>query len=407
MVALTIVMALLIHTGSCRGAVNFEKNFMLIGQVFPQECPVQGWLSNEPGFRYILIPTDTDGMSLTIEESRRYVRQYFPRKKGDLFTNFHFVVMPDTNIKPFTYKQITWMKEGFEEHGIGAFVTLGADVSGSYEQEWLSSPLHEVLPTSLYAQSRISGSFTIDILEEDPPILSMFRPFGIEDFTGTSPFSKNSPKEGSTVWADALFPSGIRRAPWLISWKLGLAGGHIWGVSCDLDHQWWWPSGMRYGSTNPYSGDVFLNIVFYSFGRPIPTDISLVHEIRTRFGLYQTQRLMIRGTIEWAERLGANTHKAERALGEVEEIHELAMTQYADGEYEESMNSLGAAMEKAVIALELAYKTKRGAMFYIYVVEWLVTTGALLLSGSVLYTLMIRRRLYRAIDTTRFSRPEE
>jgi hypothetical protein len=314
--------------------------------------------------------------------------------------------MPDTKIRPFTDKQVMWMKEGFEEHGISGFVTIGADLTGDYEREWQISPLHDVLPTDLLTQTRMSGTFTIEILKDDPPILSMFREYKIEEFPGTSPFSKNNPRSGSTVWADARFPLSVR-SPWLISWKLGQEGGHVWVISDDLDAQWWWPGGMRFQSTNPYSADVFLNIAYYSMERPLPTDIVMIHQLRASIGLYRTSRLMIRGTIEWADKLGANTRKAEKALGDVEEFYNRALGQYVTGEYEESMASLEAAMEESERALAVAFKTKQEAMFYIYVVEWLVTTGVLLLSGSVLYTLMVRRRLYREIETTRLERYEE
>jgi hypothetical protein len=152
----------------------------------------------------------------------------------------------------------------------------------------------------------------------------------------------------------------------------------------------------------PYSADIFLNILYYSAGRKLPTDIEIVHQLRTDMGLYETQRLMIRGTIEWAEKLGANVNKAERAMGEVEEIYKEAQGEYAEGEYDAAVLSLGVAMVEAEAALELAFKTKKEAMFYIYAVEWLVTTGTLLISGSIIYTLMIRRRLYREIESTKF-----
>ena len=384
----------------------WDREFLLIGQVFPQECPVPGWLNKEPGLRYRVIPTDTDSLGLKDEDSRRFVRQYFPRTEREFYTTFQFVVMPDTRIAPFTGKQIMWMKESFEKHDVGCFVTVGADLAGSYEQEWINSPLHDVLPTSLKDQYRVGDTFKIVILKDDPPVLSMFRQYDIEKFEGSCPCSRNFPREGSTVWADADYQTQNLRYPWLVSWQLGTEGGHVWTASDDLDHQWWWPGGMRFQSTNPYSGDVFLNIIYYSTGRILPTDIEVVHQLRTSLGLYETQRLMIRGTIEWAEKLGANVNRAERAMGEVEEIYRSALGEYSQGEYDSAVTTLEEAMVEAGAALEIAFKTKQEAMFYIYVVEWLATTGTMLLSGSVLYTLMIRRRLYREVGTTRPVRSE-
>jgi hypothetical protein len=177
-------------------------------------------------------------------------------------------------------------------------------------------------------------------------------------------------------------------------------------ASDDLDCAWWWPEvmkgkGMGGWSMNQYSGDVFLNIVYHSAGRRLPTDIEVVHELRTTIGLYQLQRLMIRGTIEWAEKLGANVNRAERALGEVEDIYERALDEYSEGEYDAAASSMEETMAEAEAALGVAFKTKKEAMLYIYAVEWLVTTGTLLFSSSIIYTLMVRRRLYREVETTR------
>ena len=404
-ICLLCILAICAFPSRASGAI-WEREFLLIGQVFPQECPVPGWLDQEPMLRYTVIPTDTDSMGLSENDSRKFVRQYFPRTQKELNARFQFIVMPDTKISPFTGQQIMWMKEGMESHGIGGFVTVGADLAGAYEWEWINSPLHDVLPSSIKGHYRVGSSFKIVILKEDPPILSMFKQYNIENFVGSCPCSRNYPKEGSTVWADADYIGESIQYPWLTEWKVGTSGGHVWVASDDLDHQWWWPGGMRFQSTNPYSGDVFLNIIYYSAGRVLPDDINVVHSMRRSLSLYQTQRLMIRGTIEWAEKLGANTRRAEIALGDAEEVYKTAVDLYVSGEYDESAAYLEDAVAAAEKAQEVAFRTKEGAMFYIYAVEWLVTTGVLLLSGSVLYSLMVRRRLYREVATTGFRRQE-
>jgi len=50
--------------------------------------------------RYTVIPTDTDSMGLTEEDSRRFVRQYFARTQKEFNSRFQFIVMPDTKISP-------------------------------------------------------------------------------------------------------------------------------------------------------------------------------------------------------------------------------------------------------------------------------------------------------------------
>jgi hypothetical protein len=38
---------------------------------------------------------------------------------------------------------------------------------------------------------------------------------------------------------------------------------------------------------------------------------------------------------------------------------------------------------------------------WVYIIEWFVAVSTLFISGFILWTLMVRRRLYREIDATR------
>lgn len=393
--------------GVACAASDWERNFLLIGQVFPQDCPVAAWLDDEPSFEYVIIGTDPTGMAftgLTPELARKYVRLYFPRTKQELFDRYHFSVFPDANIKPFTSTQIEWMKEAFQENGMSGFITLGGDLANHgrlYFSDWQSSVLHDVLPIRLTAeQDDGPGSFRIRILRDEPAVLSMFKPFGLEEHVAGG-YATPLPREAATVWANAEPLSFGGPTPWLISWRPGPKGGIFWVTADDLDHGWWWPFGLN---PNQYAQDVFLNIVFHSFGRPLPEDIELVHEVRTGFEIFRRSRLLILGTMELAEKFGANTYKVEEAMVELNGLLERARDEYSSGEYQTSLGTLDDAAAEADRILGLAFKLKDEAMFYAYVIQWLVTSGTLLLSGSVLYSLMVRRRLYRDIESTRFGR---
>ncbi len=388
-------------------ATDWERNFLLIGQVFPQDCPVPSWLDDEPSFKYVIIATDPTGVAfsgLTPELARKYVRLYFPRTKQELFERYHFAVFPDANIKPFTSNQIEWMKEAFQERGMSGFITLGGDLANYgrlYFFDWQSSVLHDVLPIKLTSeQDDGPGSFRIDILKDDPAVISMFKPLGIEDHVAGG-YAMPIPREAATVWANAEPLSFGAPTPWLISWKPGPKGGTFWVTADDLDHGWWWPFGLN---PNAYAQDVFLNIVFHSLGRPLPRDIEIVHEVRTGFELFRRSRLLILGTMEVAEKFGANTYRVEEAMGELSDLQDRAREEYSSGDYEAALGTLDEAALQADQILELAFKLKDEAMFYAYVIQWLVTSGTLLLSGSIVYSLMVRRRLYREIESTRFGR---
>ena len=51
--------------------------------------------------------------------------------------------------------------------------------------------------------------------------------------------------------------------------------------------------------------------------------------------------------------------------------------------------------------MERALDARERALLWIFVIEWLVVSGASMVSGFVLWTLMVRRRVYREVETTR------
>ena len=57
----------------------------------------------------------------------------------------------------------------------------------------------------------------------------------------------------------------------------------------------------------------------------------------------------------------------------------------------------------AIFSLEeLAVKLKDRALLWIYIIEWLAILATAMICGSVLWALMIRRRLYREVQATTF-----
>ncbi len=60
-------------------------------------------------------------------------------------------------------------------------------------------------------------------------------------------------------------------------------------------------------------------------------------------------------------------------------------------------------MDSIALATDLALKAKDEAMLWVYVIEWLTVSGTAMITGSVLWTLMIRKAAYRPVAVTRFN----
>jgi len=76
----------------------------------------------------------------------------------------------------------------------------------------------------------------------------------------------------------------------------------------------------------------------------------------------------------------------------------------SDFEFEASMVPLEAALGDLGRATAKAMKLKDQAMLWIYLIEWSVVTATLTIGGFVLWSLMVRGRLYREVGGTKFLR---
>jgi hypothetical protein len=53
---------------------------------------------------------------------------------------------------------------------------------------------------------------------------------------------------------------------------------------------------------------------------------------------------------------------------------------------------------------EKAFVLKDATLFWVYVIQWAAVTSVLMMSGVVLWSLMVRRRLFREVYTTKLTR---
>ncbi len=398
-----LALAFLVPVCTCAERLNI----LAIGQVMPGECLVPMWFDADPLVSYVLIPTDIDvmggvgvaGQRVMEDAWRRYIRIYFPKTRQALVQGFEFIIFPDGYIEPFTATQKSDIRYALE-NGLGSFVTMGGDMSGpTYKAYpgWKNSILYELMPIELTDNMKQDGSaFSIKVLKTDPALLSVFIPFGIERVSGSG-FTYLYPREGTTTWA-RLFSSGLPSgAPgaWLVSWKCGPNGGYFWTVADDLDHPWW--SFVR----NEYNMDIFLNILLYSTGRTLPDDILMVHELRNTYWRYNQEKLLLLSLLEFVDRFGGNTRSLEEEIETVDQEKERSFDQYRAQEFEEASNTIDAAIERMLSTSENAMKLKDRALLWVYITEWLAVTGTISVSGSVLYSLLVKRRLYKEVMVTR------
>jgi hypothetical protein len=147
--------------------------------------------------------------------------------------------------------------------------------------------------------------------------------------------------------------------------------------------------------------DAWLGMLMYSTGRKLPEDVVMVHNLRVHFHAYAEQKGFIFSMINFVDRFGANTEPLVRQIADMDQGWKQSRELYLEQDYTSSFPIITGILEDIALLREEALKTKDRALLWIYVIEWMTVSGTFLVAGFLLWTLMVRRRLYRGVETTR------
>jgi hypothetical protein len=112
------------------------------------------------------------------------------------------------------------------------------------------------------------------------------------------------------------------------------------------------------------------------------------------------QRALLHSLMEFADKFGANLLDIEEGLRDAEDLKKGTDVLYLDEDYTGALRGMGEAIGQLVDLQGAAVKLKERALVWIYVVEWLAVLSTLMVSGFVLWTLMVRRAVYREVKAT-------
>jgi hypothetical protein len=147
--------------------------------------------------------------------------------------------------------------------------------------------------------------------------------------------------------------------------------------------------------------DFVLNHVYFLAQVKIPEDLQLIHQLRASFYEYFDQMAMTSGLLEFIDKFGANTRPVEEMLLESEAMKEDAELLYLRDDYSGAWESMSAVMERFDRISQESVKIKDRALMWVYMTEWLAVMGTLAICGSIIWALMVKRRLYKEVSVTR------
>ena len=329
---------------------------------------------------------------------RKSMRMYLPRTYDDHAGKFDLTVLSDTDRFLFTTDQQQMFKRGVLEMGQGMIMAGGFEAFGGagWGSSWRGSSVEDVLPVECVDAQSWSSPFKASPFEgwEDHPFVTSLPWRTSPPFDGMNVVIA---KQGSVLLLEArgMGISAYEHRPVIVYGE--------YGKGASLAHTPDWNPG--WGSTVmndwEYYGDYLINMAYLVAAVPIPQEIQLSHMVRAQLAGYYLHRTVTISLLEFAEKFGAKVARLEEDLNEIELLKAEADGHYLDQEYEEGLSVTDRINALFTEINSEAVKLKDQALHWVYVVEWASVTATSLLCGFALWTLMVRRRLYGEVETTR------
>ena len=152
---------------------------------------------------------------------------------------------------------------------------------------------------------------------------------------------------------------------------------------------------------NQFALDIVANVIWHGSHRDLPEDAMKVHFLRKRLQSFVADKALIICILDFVERFGANTDQLYADLLAVQQEKAMVNELYVNGEFDESYDMMDDLQKKLAALSADAMRLKDAALRWVYFVEWLTVIGTSLACGSIVWILMVRRRLYRDVAVTR------
>jgi len=360
-----------------------------VGEILSTNKMVLDWIMAEPRFQLTkAVPCDIQVVGL--ENAVRFARIYLPRTYERLYQDTDVAIFHDFHPKVLPGGSIEWFREAVE-NGLGlCLMEFAYRVAGYAGMDvWPTLKIYKAFPAEFAINQieAIYGRQYYKIAKHGPLV----------DLPGIEKYKMNwgwegdlLPRQGTITW---VVWKG-RGTPALVSGTYGK--GRV------LQTDSGWDTVPRETKQNwRYVTDLAYNEVTFVAGLAFPDDVELTHRTREKFLRYKEEKSIAIMVMEFIEKFGASPFPFEKKMAEMNADYSRAERLYIDGEMEDSANIMEGLLDRFNSLNAEMTKAKDRAMLWIYVSEWLVVSGTSMACGFVLWSLMIKRRLYRETEITR------
>jgi uncharacterized membrane protein len=339
----------------------------------------------------------------------RMIRLYMPRTVADLTGRFDVIVLANANRLAVSPKNVEMLADGVEESAMGLVMFGGWESfggTGTSYPSWGETSIGRLLPTSYAAEIYIHKPAGVHRLVIDRPD---------HEFMSSLPWDPNQPfmynyhhnlvraKPGSQVLAHVESFS-YKDHPGFVTWELE-NGAPTFSITGEIQGPSSEPGQVHTMCTrgNPwdYALDFGGNLMIYLDRRPVPQDIHLVHRLRMRMFEVATRKSLLYGLLEFCDSFGANTDRINVKIDEVDQMTRDVLPDYLELRFDEALEAFDEIHVMMGEIEEEAMELKDRALLWVYIIEWMSISGTSMLAGTVLWSVMVKRRLWREVGTTR------
>lgn len=340
-----------------------------------------------------LVTVITAGDQASPRDTAKYIRIFMPRTRERFLSGIDALELFDFVPWVLQDYHIHWFHDAVKDHGFGmVLVEMGwypsyKDKYTSNDPEaWMKTVLYQAYPVDLVMYKQNRGGPYLEIVERTG-VVSMP---GFEEAPIGGGAGLTIARPGSLIHARYR----VGKEPAIVSKTYGE------GITLTLPTGW---DVMNFDTQRnwKYFVDFVLNHVYFVADVPVPEDPELAHTIRALLGNYIEQKSLTVSFIDFIAKFGANTVQLEKRLGKLEEEKKQAESLYLESDYEGARQAIAVVMEQFVEIEEESVRIRRRALMWIYITEWIAVTGTSMLCGFILWTLMVRKRLYREVKTTK------
>jgi uncharacterized membrane protein len=406
-IKIILVACFLISVSMCPALSKTEPvRVLYTGDPYPGQTPYV-YMKVEPFLRVTPIQASRDYLwgFFTPNDIRKAIRLYMPRSYRSLIECYDIIIISDSNVESFTKDHHLWFRRAVVEDDRGLVMIGGHETFGTngHHPDWGQSHVGDLLPVETvyggYESGRLeifdTGNVFMESLpwRDDLPFLRNYPSNMVKARPGAEVLARTT-----TTW-DLVYDRKYLnwKNPFFSTWDFE-GKGRVFAMAGD-----WTPGGGWRFMQWEYQPDFVVNLMLYCDKRAIPEDLDLVHTVRMRLSTLSHRRMMIISLVDFIETFGANPVSTLQAVNEVDEKRRVADQLYLDQDFDGALEAANRALQLMEGAEDIAEKSKANALLWVYVSEWLVVTGTSLICGFVIWSLMVRRRLYRDVATTRFS----